>query len=184
MRRLLVLTSAFLITAGMAVAQDSNPSTMSSSQQPSANSNSLRGCLTAGGDQFKLTTDVGAKVVNLSVDKNSASPYVAHEVEVQGSTGSDGNFRVDRILDLADHCGQTGQATTADNSSASQSSSVASPSTTTTTPDNSSSASTAAPSSSSSMSSSQTSPSSTTAPTTTSPDTTAAANPPATTTTG
>src|SRR3954469_8163347 len=110
MRRLLVLTSAFLVAAGMAVAQDSS---QSSSQQPTVDNNNLRGCLTAGGDNFKLTTDVGAKVVNLQVDKKAASPFVAHEVEVQGMTGSDGNFRVDRIFDLADHCGHTGQATTA-----------------------------------------------------------------------
>lgn len=210
MRRLLILTSAFLVAAGMAVAQDSSQSTMSSSQQPTVDSNNLRGCLTAGGDQFKLTTDVGAKVVNLNVDKKTATPYVAHEVEVQGMTGSDGNFRVDRILDLADHCGHTGQATAAESGAkaatdanagqqtnlgaataspentqaavpaGNQSSAVASPSSTTATPDTSASASTAAPSGSQSMASSQTNPSTST--TTTSPDTTAAANPPASTT--
>ena len=107
MRRLSVLMSAFLLAAGMAVAQDSDQSRMNSAQQPVAESNHLRGCLTAGGDEFKLTTDIGAKVINLQVDKNAATPYIAHEVEVQGTTVSDGTFRVDRILDIADHCGHS-----------------------------------------------------------------------------
>lgn len=115
MKRVLALASAFLFAAGMAVAQDNN--TQSSAKEPTVDSNNLRGCLTAGGDQFKLTTDIGAKVINLNVDKKSATPYVAHEVELQGMSTQDGTFRVDRILDIADHCGHSGQAT-ADTSSA------------------------------------------------------------------
>lgn len=115
MKRVLALASAFLFAAGMAVAQDNN--TQSAAKEPTVDSNNLRGCLTAGGDQFKITTDVGAKVINLNVDKKSATPYVAHEVELQGMSTSDGTFRVDRILDIADHCGHSGQAT-ADTSSA------------------------------------------------------------------
>lgn len=170
MRRILVITSVFLFATAMAVAQDSSQSTMSSTQQPTVDSNNLRGCLTAGGDQFKLTTDVGAKTINLNVDKQAATPYVAHEVEVQGMTTSDGNFKVDRILDIADHCGHSGQPTTAQSGAmgatdanagqqtnvgaasstapnatqqvppTDQSSAVANPSATTTTPENSTTA--------------------------------------------
>ena len=103
------LAPALLLIAGSAIAQETNQGTAGAQQINPDNTIHVRGCLTAGGDQFKLTTDIGARVLNLSIDKNAATPFIAHEVEVQGAATPDGNFQVARIFDIADHCGHSGQ---------------------------------------------------------------------------
>ncbi len=113
MRTLLVLIT-LLITGAMASAQNNNQSTTDPMQQPTQPSTHVRGCLTAGGDEFKLTTDIGARVLDLNVDKQAATPFIAHEVELQGVATPDGNFRVERIFDIADHCGHAGQTPVTD----------------------------------------------------------------------
>jgi hypothetical protein len=108
MRKVLLLASAVLCLSGLAFAQQA-PTPPATPQQPQPGVTSFRGCLTAGGDQFKLTTDIGARVLNLDVDKNAATPFIAHEVEVQGTATAEGALQVQRILDIADHCGHAGE---------------------------------------------------------------------------
>ena len=114
MRTLFILASAMLCATAVAIAQDVNQGTPAPPQQPVPGVTSFRGCLTAGGDQFKLTTDIGARVLDLDIDKKTATPFIAHEVELQGVVTGDTSFRVERIFDIADHCGHSGQTPVTD----------------------------------------------------------------------
>ncbi|MBL8242191.1 MAG: hypothetical protein JNM66_32495 [Bryobacterales bacterium] len=91
---------AFLICAGLTVAQQSTP-------LPKEEKTALSGCLSKGAaaGEYILTTENGQKTMVMSTD--DLSKHVAHTVRVTGeSTTLQGKtvFRADLVEHIADSC--------------------------------------------------------------------------------
>src|ERR1700744_6497965 len=102
----------------------SSPSTDQSSQTATPTSTSdqqtsLKGCLKQSGGNWVLNADNGQSV-NLSGDSSALKPHDGHQVQVQGTRGSDGSLQVSSINMISDSCtsNQASAAPSSDSSAA------------------------------------------------------------------
>ena len=82
---------------------NSSTTTTTSTTSTSDQSNSMRGCLKQSGGNWVLASDNGQSI-NLQGDSSMLKPHDGHQVQVQGTRGSDGSLQVSSVNMISDSC--------------------------------------------------------------------------------